>query len=71
MHVCCPNCRSREVFPSRLKSLLDLLLLAVVVRPYRCYHCAARFRLFTTPSQMRAISDRMAARVAMEQLTTR
>jgi hypothetical protein len=42
----CPHCDSRNTRPSRLATLLESLLGLLLVFPYRCRACSARFWRF-------------------------
>ena len=42
--ICCPNCDSARIHPSRRKGFLEKGLLAMIfVRPFRCEKCDDRF----------------------------
>jgi hypothetical protein len=44
----CPRCGWHNTRPSHSKNLLDTILLAFSLRPYRCRSCAKRFRVRRT-----------------------
>jgi hypothetical protein len=39
----CPGCGSREVQRARQRELLDIPLLLLLLRPFRCHSCMRRF----------------------------
>jgi predicted Zn-ribbon and HTH transcriptional regulator len=41
----CPDCHSTQVRPSRFRAV-ELVLMALVLRPFRCRRCATRFWRF-------------------------
>ncbi len=43
MTLSCPRCKSVNVRRSRRKGIIDWLLRALLVLPYRCEHCSTRF----------------------------
>jgi len=42
--ICCPNCDSARIHPSRRKGFVEKGILAMIfVRPFRCEECDDRF----------------------------
>ena len=41
----CPDCQSTQVRPSRVRGV-ELLLMALLLRPFRCQRCSTRFWRF-------------------------